>query len=75
MAHRLAGGGLRLRTGPLVNRIQSRAPEIVQGLAIALKCGATKAHFDQTIGIHPTAAGHRVIADHLWPYLKPLLKK
>jgi glutathione reductase (NADPH) len=32
------------------------APEIVQGLAIALKCGATKAHFDQTIGIHPTAA-------------------
>lgn len=32
------------------------APEIVQGLAIALKCGATKAHFDATIGIHPTAA-------------------
>jgi glutathione reductase (NADPH) len=32
------------------------APEIVQGLAIALKCGATKAHLDQTIGIHPTAA-------------------
>jgi glutathione reductase (NADPH) len=32
------------------------APEIIQGLAIALKCGATKAHFDQTIGIHPTAA-------------------
>jgi glutathione reductase (NADPH) len=32
------------------------APEIVQGLAIALKCGATKTQFDQTIGIHPTAA-------------------
>jgi glutathione reductase (NADPH) len=32
------------------------APEIIQGLAIALKCGATKAHFDQTIGIHPTSA-------------------
>ena len=32
------------------------APEIVQGLAIALKCGATKAQFDATIGIHPTAA-------------------
>ena len=30
--------------------------EIVQGLAIALKCGATKAQFDMTIGIHPTAA-------------------
>ncbi|TVR97247.1 MAG: glutathione-disulfide reductase [Rhodospirillales bacterium] len=32
------------------------APEIVQGLAIALKCGATKADFDATVGIHPTAA-------------------
>jgi glutathione reductase (NADPH) len=32
------------------------APEIIQGLAIALKCGATKEQFDATIGIHPTAA-------------------
>jgi glutathione reductase (NADPH) len=32
------------------------APEIVQGIAIALKCGATKEQFDATIGIHPTAA-------------------
>lgn len=32
------------------------AGEITQGLAIALKAGATKAIFDQTIGIHPTAA-------------------
>ena len=32
------------------------AGEIVQGLAIALKCGATKAQFDATVGIHPTAA-------------------
>lgn len=32
------------------------AAEITQGLAIALKCGATKAQFDATIGIHPTAA-------------------
>jgi len=32
------------------------AGEIIQGLAIALKCGATKAQFDNTIGIHPTAA-------------------
>ncbi|MSO73522.1 MAG: glutathione-disulfide reductase [Rhodospirillaceae bacterium] len=32
------------------------APEIVQGLAVALKCGATKSQFDATIGIHPTAA-------------------
>jgi glutathione reductase (NADPH) len=32
------------------------AGEIIQGIAIAIKAGATKAHFDQTIGIHPTAA-------------------
>jgi glutathione reductase (NADPH) len=32
------------------------AGEIIQGLAVALNCGATKAHFDATIGIHPTAA-------------------
>jgi len=32
------------------------APEIAQGLAIAIKCGATKRQFDQTVGIHPSAA-------------------
>jgi len=32
------------------------AGEIIQGLAIAVKLGATKAQFDATIGIHPTAA-------------------
>ncbi|MCH2173291.1 glutathione-disulfide reductase [Myxococcota bacterium] len=32
------------------------AGEIIQGLAVAIKCGATKAQFDATIGIHPTAA-------------------
>jgi glutathione reductase (NADPH) len=32
------------------------APEIMQGLAIAVVMGATKADFDRTIGIHPTAA-------------------
>lgn len=32
------------------------AGEIIQGVAIALKAGATKADFDQTIGIHPTSA-------------------
>jgi len=32
------------------------APEIIQGIAIALTCGASKADFDRTIGIHPTAA-------------------
>ena len=32
------------------------AGEIIQGIAVAMKAGATKAHFDATIGIHPTAA-------------------
>jgi glutathione reductase (NADPH) len=32
------------------------AGEIMQGLGIAVICGATKADFDRTIGIHPTAA-------------------
>jgi glutathione reductase (NADPH) len=32
------------------------APEIVQGFAVTIKAGATKADFDATVGIHPTAA-------------------
>ncbi len=32
------------------------AGEIIQGMAVALKAGATKSVFDATIGIHPTAA-------------------
>ncbi|PIA40187.1 hypothetical protein AQUCO_02500112v1 [Aquilegia coerulea] len=32
------------------------AAEIMQGIAIAMKCGATKAQFDSTVGIHPSAA-------------------
>ena len=32
------------------------AGEICQGLGIAIKIGATKADFDHTVGIHPTAA-------------------
>jgi glutathione reductase (NADPH) len=32
------------------------AGEVIQGVAIAVKLGATKAQFDATIGIHPTAA-------------------
>jgi glutathione reductase (NADPH) len=32
------------------------APEIIQGIAIAVKAGLTKAQFDETVAIHPTAA-------------------
>ncbi|WP_430462511.1 glutathione-disulfide reductase [Thalassolituus sp. LLYu03] len=36
--------------------VGEEAGEIIQGLAVAIKAGATKAVFDSTIGIHPTAA-------------------
>lgn len=39
-----------------VHMVGPDAGEIIQGFAVALKCGATKAQFDSTIGIHPTAA-------------------
>jgi len=32
------------------------AGEIIQGLGIAIKAGATKADFDATVGVHPTSA-------------------
>ena len=34
----------------------SYAAEIIQGIGVALKAGATKEHFDDTFGIHPTSA-------------------
>ena len=37
------------------------AGEIIQGVAIAVKMGATKADFDATVGIHPTSAEEFVI--------------
>jgi glutathione reductase (NADPH) len=39
-----------------VHMVGPDAGEIIQGMAIALKAGATKAMFDATLGIHPTAA-------------------
>lgn len=39
-----------------VHMVGPDAGEIIQGMAVAMKAGATKAVFDQTIGIHPTAA-------------------
>jgi glutathione reductase (NADPH) len=39
-----------------VHMVGAEAGEIVQGIAIALKAGATKAIFDATVGIHPTSA-------------------
>ncbi|MGY8997440.1 MAG: glutathione-disulfide reductase [Alphaproteobacteria bacterium] len=39
-----------------VHMVGPEAGEMMQGIAIALKAGATKAVFDSTIGIHPTSA-------------------
>ncbi|AFY40851.1 glutathione-disulfide reductase [Nostoc sp. PCC 7107] len=36
--------------------VGNSAAEIIQGVAIAVKMGATKADFDATVGIHPTSA-------------------
>ena len=48
------------------------APEIIQGLAIAVKCGATKKQFDATVGIHPSAAEEFVTMRD--KYVRPLEK-
>ena len=39
-----------------VHMVGEAAGEIIQGMAVAMKAGATKAQFDTTIGIHPTSA-------------------
>lgn len=44
------------------------APFLLDGVA-------GNARLNQPDGIHPTAEGQRVIADKLWPYLRPLLQK
>jgi len=44
------------------------APFLLDGVA-------GQAGLNQPDGLHPTAEGQRIIADRLWPYLKPLLRK
>jgi glutathione reductase (NADPH) len=39
-----------------LHMVGADAGEVIQGFAVAMKAGATKAVFDATIGIHPTAA-------------------
>jgi glutathione reductase (NADPH) len=66
MRHTLTGRGRKTVMKLVVDHATQRvlgahmlgddAPEIMQGLAIAVAMGATKADFDRTIGIHPTAA-------------------
>jgi len=47
-----------------VHMVGPEAGEIIQGFAVALKCGATKAQLDATVGIHPTAAEEFVTMRH-----------
>jgi glutathione reductase (NADPH) len=66
MKHTLSGRDERTMMKLVVDKASDRvlgchmvgedAPEIIQGLAVALKAGATKKQFDETVGIHPTAA-------------------
>lgn len=44
------------------------APFLLEGVA-------GEPRLNQGDGIHPTAEGQRLIGDHLWPYVKPLLRK
>ena len=66
LKHTVSGRGERSLMKLLVNGDDDRvvaahmcgpdAGEIIQGVAVAINAGATKADFDATIGIHPTAA-------------------
>jgi glutathione reductase (NADPH) len=49
-----------------VHMMGPEAGEIVQGIAIAMRAGATKATFDTTIGIHPTTAEEFVTMREPW---------
>jgi glutathione reductase (NADPH) len=65
LKHTLSGRDERTMMKLVVDRASQRvvgchmvgadAPEIVQGFAVAIRCGATKRDFDTTVGIHPSA--------------------
>lgn len=66
MKHTLSGSDERFMMKIIVDRetdkvlgvhmVGAEAGEIIQGIAIAMKMGVTKAQFDATVGIHPTTA-------------------
>lgn len=66
MKHTLSGSDARCLTKLLVDNSNDKvigchmvgdyAGEIIQGLGIAIKAGATKADFDATVGVHPSTA-------------------
>jgi glutathione reductase (NADPH) len=66
MLQTLGGGSDRITMKLIVDQstdkvvgchmVGEHAAEIIQGIGIAVKAGATKADFDATVGIHPSAA-------------------
>ena len=76
MRHTLSGRDEQTFVKLVVDRASDRvvgvhmlgpdAGEIIQGMAIALQAGATKATFDSTIGVHPTAAEEFVTLREPW---------
>lgn len=66
LKHTLSGRNERCLIKLIVNQADDKviglhlvgpdAGELVQGFAVAINCGATKADFDRTIGIHPSLA-------------------
>ena len=66
LLHTLTGEQVRVMMKLVVERASDRvlgchmvgeeAGEIIQGLAVALTAGATKAQFDETVGLHPSVA-------------------
>lgn len=66
-----AGGGEHHDRVLAVHMAGHDAPEIVQSLAVALTAGATKAHFDRTIAVHPTAAEEFVLMREPSRMLRP----
>jgi glutathione reductase (NADPH) len=80
MKHTLGGASERSMMKLIVDRKTDRvlgahmvgldAGEIIQGFGVAIKCGATKAQFDATVAIHPTAAEEFVTMRTPVPRLK-----
>jgi glutathione reductase (NADPH) len=66
MLHTLTGEPVKIMMKLVVDKPSDRvlgahmvgddAGEIMQGLAVAMTAGATKADFDATVGLHPSAA-------------------
>ncbi|MGH1477895.1 MAG: glutathione-disulfide reductase [Geminicoccales bacterium] len=66
MLHTLTGAAVKIMMKLVVDKASNRvigahmvgddAGEIMQGLAVAMTSGATKADFDATVGLHPSAA-------------------